>query len=96
MFIGTLGGIVIIMIYIWRFGSEQIPDRGDIGGTVTISEEPIVANTVLAFRQDMDQEPADKLSCLQRHGGVPTGAFDTVIFDAEGDATLVHTDQAAI
>ena len=96
MFIRALGGIAIIMICIWRLSAEQFPDCGDIGGTVAIAEEPIVANTVLAFRQDMDQEPADKLSRLQRHGGVPSGTFDTVILDAEGDATLVHTDQAAI
>ncbi len=84
------------MISIWRFGSEQNPDRGDIGGTVTVSEEPVVADAVLAPRQDVDQEPADELSRFQRHGGVASGAFDAVIFDTEGDATLVHMDQAAI
>ncbi len=51
---------------------------------------------MLAFWQHMDEEPTDKLSRLQGHGGVPSGAFDTVILDAEGDATLIHTDQAAI
>ena len=51
---------------------------------------------MLAFREHMDEEPADELSRFQRHGFVPTGAFDTVILDAEGDATPIHTDQSAI
>ena len=96
MFIRALGGISIIMICIWRFGPEQFPDRGDIGCTVAIAEEPVMADAVLAFREHMDEEPTDKFSRFQRHGLVPTGAFGTVIFDAEGDATPIHTDQAAI
>jgi len=96
MFIRNLGGIAIIMICIWRLRPEQLPDFDDIGGTVAIAVEPVMADAVLAFWQDMDQEPTDELSRFQRHGLVPTGAFDTVILDAEGDATLVHTDQSAI
>ena len=96
MFIRTLGGIVIIMICIWRLGPEQFPDRGDIGCTVAIAEEPVMADAVLAFWEHMDEEATDKLSRFQRHGGVSIGAFDTVIFDTEGDATPIHTDQAAI
>ncbi len=96
MFLCAHDGITIIMICIWRLGLEQFPDRGNIGRTVAIAEEPVVADAVLAFWEHMDEEPTDKLSRLQRHGGVPSGAFDTVIFDAEGDAMLIHTDQAAI
>ena len=84
------------MICIWRLDPEQFPDPGDIGCTVAIAEEPVVANTMLAFWEDMDEEPTDELSRCQRHGGLSTGAGDTVILDAEGDATLVHTDQSAI
>ena len=96
MFIGTLGGIAIIMICIWRLSPEQFPDPGDIGCTVAIAEEPVMADAMLAFREHMDEEPAYKFSRFQRHGGVPSGAFDTVILDAESDATPIHTDQAAI
>ena len=96
MFIRNLGGIAIIMICIWRLRPEQFPDFDDIGGTVAIAVEPVVADAMLAFWEHMDEEPTDKLSRLQRHGGVPTGAFDTVIFDTESDATPIHTDQAAI
>jgi hypothetical protein len=96
MFIHALDGITIIMICIWRLGPKKIPDRGDIGGAVAITEEPVMADAMLAFWEHMDEEPTDKLSCFQRHGLVPTGAFDTVIFDTEGDATPIHADQAAI
>ena len=46
--------------------------------------------------QDMDQEPADELVRFEGHGFVPTGATDTVILDAEGDAVVVHSDQSAV
>ena len=96
LFIVACLASAITMIVVRRFSPEQIPDRGDIGGTVAIAEEPIVANSMLAFWQHMDEEPTDKLSRFQRHSGVSSGAFDAVIFDTEGDATLVHMDQAAI
>ena len=92
MFIRALGGIAIIMICIWRLGPEQIPDRGYIGGAVAIAEEPVMADAVLAFWQHMDEEPTDKLSRFQRHGGVSTGTFDTVIFDAESDMIGIGPD----
>ena len=96
MFIRALGGIAITMICIWRLGFEQFPDPGDIGRTVAIAKEPIMADAMLAFWEHMNEKPTDELTCFQRHGGVPTGAFDTVILDAESDATPIHTDQAAI
>jgi len=43
------------------FGPEQISDLSDIGSAVAISEEAIVADAVLAPRQDVDQEPSDEL-----------------------------------
>ena len=88
--------VAITMIVVRRFGSEQIPDQVDIGSTIAISKESVVADAVLALWQHMDQEPADELSSLQCHCGVATRSLETVIFDAEGDATLIHADQAAI
>ena len=81
---------------IWRFGPEQLPDPGDIGGAVAVSEDPIVANAVLTSGEHVDQEPADDLICGQCHGGVAACTFETVIFDAEGDAALIKMDQAAV
>jgi hypothetical protein len=55
-----------------------------------------VANAVLAFWQDVDQEPADELCRSQRHGGVAACAFKAVILELEGDAVLIKADQATV
>ena len=88
--------VVIDVILVWRIGSEQLSDPGDIGGPIAIAEEAVVADAVLALWQHMDEEPADELVGLQGHGGVPLGAVDAVIFDAEGDAVCIETDQSAV
>jgi hypothetical protein len=51
---------------------------------------------MLAFWEHMNEEPADELSRCQRHSGVPARALDTVILDAESDATPIYTDQTAV
>ena len=81
---------------IWRFCPEQLPDPGDIGGTIAVPIKAVMTDAVLASGQNVDQEPADELFCVQRHGGVASRAFKTVIFDAEGDTALIETDQAAV
>lgn len=81
---------------LWHLGPEQVPDPGDICRSVAVSEEAVMANAVLALGQNMDQDPADELIDRQCHGGVPTWATDAVVLDAECDAALVHTDQAAV
>jgi hypothetical protein len=48
----------------WRHGREQVSDPGDIGGPGAVSEEPIMADTVLAFGEHVDQEPTDELNRL--------------------------------
>ena len=55
-----------------------------------------MTDAVLAFWQNMEQEPADELGRCQRHGGVAVRAFETVVFNAKGDAMLIETDQAAV
>jgi hypothetical protein len=84
--------VVIALICTWRFDPEQLPDFGDIGRTVAISEEAVVADAMLASWEHMEQEPADELGRCQRHGGVATGAFDSVILDAEGDVIGIGSD----
>ena len=59
--IGIVGVGVIDVLMIWCFGPEQLPDLGDIGRTVAVSEEAIVADSVLASGEHVDQEPADEL-----------------------------------
>jgi len=94
--IGIVEAVAIGAILLWHFGPEQVPDPGDIRRSVAVSEEAVVADAVLAFGQDMDQEPADELSRFQRHGFVPTGTGDAVIFDAENDVIGIGPDQATV
>jgi hypothetical protein len=78
------------------FGPEQASYPGDIGCAITVSEKAVVANAVLALWQHMDQEPADELPGLQRHGGVTARAIDAVVLDFEGHATRIEPDQATV
>ena len=59
--IGIVGVGAIDVLMVWCFGPEQLSDLCDIGRTVAISEEPVVADAVLAFWQNVDQEPSDEL-----------------------------------
>lgn len=88
--------VVTSVILVWHLDPEQVPDPGDIGGPVAVSEEAVVTDAVLALWQNVDEEPADELSHCQCHGRVSARAFDTVILDAEGDALVVHSDQSAV
>jgi hypothetical protein len=66
----------------------------DVGGS-NLSIALTFANDVdqsAHWFTDVDQEPADELGRIQRHGGVATRAFKTVVFDAEGDALRIETD----
>ena len=94
--IGVVEAVAIGATVLRHLGPEQVPDPGDIGRSVAVSEEAVVADAVLALGQDMDQEPADELVCLQGHGCVPPGTVDAVVLDAEGDAALIHADQSAV
>lgn len=94
--IGALTKVAIGLIRTWRFNPEQFPDPCDIGRAVAVSEEAIVADAVLASWEHVEQETADELGHSQRHCGVAASTFKTVIFDAEGDALVVHADQATV
>ena len=94
--IGVAFVCVTSVLAAWRFGPEKIPDPGDISCAVAISEETVVADAVLAFGQDMDQEAADKLVGLQRHNCASARAIDAVVFDLEGHAVGIEPDQATV
>lgn len=94
--IGIAEAVIVGVFLIWRFAPEQVPDPGNIGGPMAISEEAVMADAVLTLWQNMDQEPTDELVCLESHGFVPAGAAYTVVLDAEGDALIVHSDQTAV
>ena len=94
--IGVVDTVVLGVLPVWRLDPEQVPDPGDIGGPVAVSKEAVVADAVLSFWQNVDQEPADELVRFEGHDLVPTRTVDAIILDAEGDAVVVHADQAAV
>jgi hypothetical protein len=51
---------VVVVVLLGCAHSEQLPDPGDVSGRVSIYEETIVTDAVLAPWQNMDQEPANK------------------------------------
>ena len=63
--IGITGRVIVPEARICLSGPEQFPDPGDIGGTVAIPEEAVVADAMLPLGQDMDQEAADELAGLE-------------------------------
>src|SRR6185436_138229 len=69
-----------------RSSAEQLASTCDALGAIGVGEEPIVADTVEALRQDVDQEAADELVRRQRHRLPALGAFDAVVLPAERDA----------
>ena len=59
-------------------------------------EKPIMADAVQPLWQDMDQEAADELVGIERHGLVAAGTFDPVVLDLESDAAIVDRKQAPV
>ena len=76
---------------------KQLTDTLDIVGAGLTGEEAVVADAVEARWQDMHQETADELACVEcHHPVVSLGAVKAIILPLEGDAVVVGRDQAAV
>ena len=77
---------------------DQLASAGELlGARVTaIGEQAVVPEAVEALGQHMHEEAANELAGLERHGLVPLGARDPVIFVFEGDTRRIGRDQAAV
>jgi hypothetical protein len=53
-----------------------------------------MADAVEAARQHVQEEAADELGGVERHGPEPVAAFDPVVLTFEGDARLIERNQA--
>ena len=69
---------------------------GEIVGATAVSQEPIVANAMKAFRQNVHQKAADELVRGEGHELVSLGTLDPVVFVFERDGHPVRGDQAAV
>ena len=95
----------------WRGGIDRFPrhvivgrrcDPEQLAGTLQVGlaggtgEQAVMADTVEALGQDMEQEAADELVRAERHDLLPGDAFAAIVFVAEGDAGLVEADEPAV
>jgi len=79
-----------------RCQSQEFAHSRDRLGAVRAGEQAVVADAMEAFRQHVDEEPADELADVERHRRVSAGAFDPVVLDLERNAPLVDCDQAMV
>ena len=90
---GWLSGVEF---WLWLGHSQQQPCRRNVFRPTAVGEQAIVTNAMEPARQDVRQESADELIRAKRHGLVALAAFDPVVLVFEGDAVVVHRDQAAV
>lgn len=73
---------------------EQLPAQGELGGSLAVCKEAIVADAVKAIGQAVQQEAADELVRCQEHGlGL---AMVAVILPAEPDLLAIEVSEPAI
>ena len=75
---------------------EQFAHRGKVLRLHAARQQAVVTDAMEALRQHMEEEAADELGRVERHGLVPAGPLDPVVLDLERDAALVGADQAPV
>src|SRR5271166_3832568 len=77
-------------------GGEQSAGALDVARSNRAGEQAVMADAVEAAGQHVQEEAADELAGVERHGPEPVVAFDPVVFPLEGDASLVERDQPGV
>ena len=67
--------------------------RRFVGGAAGIGEQPVMADTMEALRQNVDEEAADELVGTERHRLLAIASICTIILVTEGDAAPVMGDE---
>ena len=75
---------------------EQRARLGDGAGASGIGEEPVMSDAVKAIGQDVKEEAADKLVCIERHDAVTGPSVAPVIFPFEADTLAIERDEPGI
>ena len=83
-------------LFLGRRHGEQLAGVRDVGGTVGAGEQAVMANAMEAFWQYVDEEAANELGRIERHGLVAAGPFDPIVFVLEADTVVVERDQSAV
>src|SRR5215469_15502275 len=90
------GGLLLLRLNDAGQSTEQLAGAGEVGGTIAVGEEAIVADPVEALGQHVHQEAADELMRGERHRLPAVGAVDAVVLPPEGDGIGVGGDQSAV
>src|ERR1700674_3754855 len=91
-----IGGMWIAGFGLPRRRIEQLTRPRDVLGTLAAGEQAVVADTVEAGRQHMDEEAADELVGGECHDLLPFATLGAIVLPLEGDAVTVERDQAAV
>jgi hypothetical protein len=59
--LARLCGLFMLWLYRGRWHKEEFAGTGDIGDTMSVGEQPIVANALEAPGEDVHQKAADEL-----------------------------------
>ena len=92
-----IGGVVRRRrLGLWHHGGHKFPGACDIGLTTGARQQPVVADAVKAFRQNVEQDAPDELAGGEGHCAVPRLAVAAVILVPEGHAALVERHETAV
>ena len=77
-----------------RWGMQQRSCELDVLFAGRVGEQPVVAQTMEAGGQDVQQEAAHELLGGEGHGLVSRAAFGPIVFPAEGDAAFIQAQES--
>ena len=93
---GALGSLLLLRRLRRCRRSDQLTRPRDGLGLGAAGQQTVVPDPVEPVWQDVDEEPADELARLERHGLVAAGSLDPVVLVAERDAGRVGGDEPAV
>ena len=77
-----------------RWCRQQKTTAGELGDTMAVGQEPVVADAMESVRKNVQQEATDEFVGAQGH---ELGPFVVaIILPAEADLSLVQTHEAAV
>jgi len=94
--VGVFGWLSGVAFWLWLRHTQQQPCLCNVFRPTAIGEQAIVADAMKAAWQNVGEEAADELMRFKRHGLVALAAFDPVVFVFEGDAFIIHRNQATV
>ena len=92
----VVGGLICCGFLLEGSDIKQLAHLCQVIGPSGVGEQAVVADTVEAVRQDMDEKAADELRCRQGHVLVAGLSFCSIVLPLEGDALVITGDQTAV